>query len=542
MCSRPTRRGRLETIFTATLTALALLLAACSSGSSSNSDSGNASNSRASQIVAAQVAEPKSLDPAADTAANDFRILVNLYDGLVGYAPHSLKIVPKLAKSWKTTHGGTVYIFKLRHGVQFADGTPVNAKAIKFNFDRMLVKGAPGSKTGPFPLADQFFGEVKQVSAVGPETVRFTLKKPYAPFLSNLAYPTGLIVSPTAVKKYGKNFGHHPVGSGAFTFNSWEKNQKVVLKANKKYWGGTAKTKTLVFRPLKDDSARISALKSHDVDVAEDIPADNVKSLENTPGIKVQKQPGPAIWYVILNTKSRPFKNKLVRRAANYAINKKTIAKSILQNTATVLKGPIATAFKDDYNSSLTGFPYNLKKAKKLMKKAGYSNGADATFYIPSSGSGMLEPKAMGEAIQSDLSKIGLHVHIKTFEWNTYLDKVNAGLKNKADMAEMSWTVNDANQVPYLTLRTAAFPGKKGFNSGYYSDKAVDNLINKAQRTTDPDARAKILKKMQKRVVPDAPWLFVANETFTVGMTDHLKGFHVHPSFDLYFDHAYIQK
>jgi peptide/nickel transport system substrate-binding protein len=510
-------------------------LAACNgSGSAAGSDT-------KAQIVVGQVAEPKSLDPAADTAVNDFRILVNVYDGLVSYAPDSLDLKPGLAKSWKVSDGGKTYTFALRHGVKFQDGTPFNAKAVKYNFDRMLVKGAPGSDTGPFPLAKQFFGEVKDVSVVDDYTVKFTLKEPYAPFLANLAYPTGLIVSPAAVKKYGKSFGHHPVGTGAFKFQSWEANQNVTLQANPDYWNGKPPTKTLVFRPLPDASSRISALRSGGADIVVEVPPDNVKQLKSTSGIKVQSEAGPAVWFLILNTKSGPFKSKLVRQAANYAVDKKAIVDNVLQGTATVAKGPIAPAFGKAYDKSLTGYPFDLQKAKELMAEAGYAKGVNVTFYVTSSGSGMLEPKAMGEAIQAQLEKVGIHAQIKTFEWNTYLDKVNAGLEGKADMAEMAWMTNDPGTLPYLTLRTEAFPKKQGFNSGYYSNPKVDKLINQAQVTADPAKRDALFKKMQAIVVEDAPWLFVANGALTAAMTDHLHGFHLHPSFDLYFHKAYIK-
>ncbi|MDN5853429.1 MAG: ABC transporter substrate-binding protein, partial [Actinomycetia bacterium] len=118
--------------------ALTLALAqSCSSGDAGGSN-------RADQIVVGQVAEPKSLDPSTVTAVNDFRILVNIYDGLVAYAPDSLDVEPALAKKWKVSDDGRVYTFTLREGVKFQDGTPFNAQAVKFTFDRMLVKGAPG--------------------------------------------------------------------------------------------------------------------------------------------------------------------------------------------------------------------------------------------------------------------------------------------------------------------------------------------------------------------------------------------------------------
>ncbi len=168
-------------------------------------------------LVVGQIAEPSSLDPHVSTAANDFRIAVNIYDGLVRNTPGTLEIEPALATDWTISEDGLEYVFNLREGVTFHDGTPFNAEAVKFNFDRMLKEDHPFASTGPFPLAF-FFSAVKDVEVVDDLTVKFTLNEPFAPFMSNLASPTGLIVSPAAVEQYGADYGRHPVGTGPFKF------------------------------------------------------------------------------------------------------------------------------------------------------------------------------------------------------------------------------------------------------------------------------------------------------------------------------------
>ena len=160
-------------------------------------------------LVVGQIAEPKSLDPHAVTAVNDFRILMNLYDGLVRYKDGTLEVEPALATSWSISEDGTEYTFDLQSGITFHDGTPFNAEAVEFNFDRMLDESHPYHDTGPFPLSF-FFSAIQDVEVVDEDTVKFTLDAPYAPFLSNLAYPTGLIVSPEAVKNHGADFGRNP--------------------------------------------------------------------------------------------------------------------------------------------------------------------------------------------------------------------------------------------------------------------------------------------------------------------------------------------
>ena len=163
-------------------------------------------------LVVAQIAEPKSMDPATVTAVNDFRILMNVYDGLVRYKDGKLEVEPSLAESWEISDDGRVYTFQLRRGVKFHDGTDFNAEAVKFNFDRMLVKDHPQAGTGPFPLSF-FFSAIKETRVKGSHTVSFRMDEPYAPLLSNLAYPTGLIISPSAVKKHEKDVGRNPSGT-----------------------------------------------------------------------------------------------------------------------------------------------------------------------------------------------------------------------------------------------------------------------------------------------------------------------------------------
>mgnify|MGYP003325392693 CR=1 FL=1 len=159
--------------------------------------------------------------PATVTAVNDFRILMNMYDGLVRYKDGTLEVEPALAKSWTISDDGKTYTFSLRSGISFHDGSKFDANAVKFNFDRMLDKNHPYHNTGPFPLSF-FFSAIENVEVVSDNSVRFTLNAPYAPFLSNLAYPTGLIASPEAIKNNGSDFGRNPVGTGAFKFKSWK--------------------------------------------------------------------------------------------------------------------------------------------------------------------------------------------------------------------------------------------------------------------------------------------------------------------------------
>ncbi|SFK06020.1 ABC transporter substrate-binding protein [Celeribacter neptunius] len=479
-------------------------------------------------LIVGQIAEPKSLDPAAVTAVNDFRILVNLYEGLVKYAPGTLEVAPGLATSWEISEDGTEYTFHLREGVMFHDGTPFNAEAVKFNFDRMLNEDHPYYNTGPFPLAF-FFSAIEETTAVDTYTVKFKLNGPYAPFLSNLAYPTGLMVSPAAVEANGVDFGRNPAGTGPFKFAEWRSNEAVVIEKNPDYWGDPAGTEAVVFRPITDANTRVAEMLAGGIDMMVEVPPTALSQFQSD-AFNIVEQAGPHLWFLILNAKEGPFADKRVRQAANYAINKEALVNDVLEGTADVAAGPTPPAFAWAYNEALDPYPYDPEKAKELLAEAG-AEGASLTFYVTEGGSGMLDPIPMGTAIQADLEAVGLDVKIETYEWNTFLGEVNPGLEGKADMAEMAWMTNDPDTLPFLALRTEAWPDKGGFNSGYYSNPEVDALLEKARVSTNQEERATLYKEMQAIVQEDAPWVFVANWKQNAVTTDRVGNFSLEPSF-----------
>ena len=246
----------------------------------------------------------------------------------------------------------------------------------------------------------------------------------------------------------------------------------------------------------------------------------------------MHEQAGPHVWFLILNMKEGPFAEKAVRQAANYAINKESLVTDVLQGTAEVAAGPIPPAFAWAYNEEVEPYPYDPDKARELLAEAGY-DGEEITFYVTEGGSGMLDPVAMGTAIQADLAAVGMNVKIETYEWNTFLGQVNPGLEGKADMAEMAWMTNDPDTLPFLTLRTEAFPSEGGFNSGYYSNPEVDALLNQARVSVESEERATLYQQLQEIVHEDAPWVFVANWVQGAVTTANIEGFSLQPSFFL---------
>lgn len=480
-------------------------------------------------LVVGQSAEPRSLDPHVATATTDFRIAANIYEGLVRFAEGSLEIAPALAERWEISPDGRTYTFYLRRGVTFHDGTLLDAEAVRFNFGRLLEEDHPWYSTGPFPLSF-FFEKIQAIETPDSHTVVFRLSESFAPFLANLAYPTGFMVSPAAVRKYGREFGRHPVGTGPFVFECWESNRAVRLTRNPQYWDGTARLAKVIFRPIADGNARMTELLTGGCDVVVDVPPDVVTYFRKRPGFRILEATGPHLWFLILNTKEGPFADRRVRLAANLAIDRAAMVRDLLQGTATLATGPVPSAFVWATEASQEPFPHDPEEALRLVREAGYE-GATVTLYASEGGSGMLAPREMAAAIQADLAAIGLQVKIETFEWSTYLDRVNSGLEGQADMAQMAWMVNDPDTLPYLALRSEAMPANGGFNSGYYNNPEMDRLIREGRAAVNPLERARIYRQLQRLAREDVPWVYVASWRQNAAVRDVVRGLELQPSF-----------
>jgi peptide/nickel transport system substrate-binding protein len=486
-------------------------------------------------VMVALHAEPKSLDPHVATALNDFRVIVNLYQGLVRFREGSLDVEPGLAERYRVSADGLRYTFELRRGVRFHDGTPFDARAVKYNFARMLDPEHPRRDTGPFPLGF-FFEAVERVDVEAEHRVVFILKRPFAPLLSNLAYPTGFIVSPAAVERHGTAYGRHPAGTGPFRLVEWTGHHRIVLERVADAVPGEPPVR-VVFRPLGDEATRVAELSAKTLDLLPELSPDTVGAFRDHPDFVVHEQVGPHLWFAILNTRVPPFDDRRVRRAVNYAVDKRAIAVHVLNGTASVAAGPIPKAFEWAYDPELEPYPHDPERARRLIEASGHA-GTRLVFYVPEGGSGMLSPVQMATAIQADLAEVGLDVRLERYEWNAYLAKVNAGLPPDAHLAAMAWMTNDPDTLPYLTLRSAAQP-PDGFNSGFYSNPDVDSLIERAHTTTERGERAVLYRRLARLIHDEAPWLVVASWKQNAVASRSLGGFALQPSFFLDLEHAF---
>ncbi len=484
----------------------------------------------AGTLVVGLVAEPVNLDPPQVTDLNSNRVGRRIVETLVTFPEESTQIVPGLAESWTISKDGLQYTFKLRRGITFHDGTPLNAEAVKFSIERQINPNHPAYKLGKYPFANFFFGNVKAVEVLSEERVAFLLNEARASFIAVLAQGAASIVSPTAVMKWGPDYPTHPVGTGPFRFASWDRGQRVVLEKNPTYWKYPVKVERVIYRPIVEDQARLTELLTGTLDVIVGVPADFVSQLEQNAKITLLKQVGAHVWYLGMNNQKKPFDDKRVRQALNYAVNKDAIVKDVLKGTGAASRGPVLPGTWGA-DPALKPYPYDPERAKKLLAEAGYPSGFSTTLWVPESGSGMQAPVAMSTVMQSNLKAVGVNVSLQTMEWGAYLAKLRT---KEQELFALSWMAGteDPDMVMYPLLHSSQWT-PVGPNRALYKNARFDALLAQARLTTDQARRAQLYKEAQRILIDDAPWVFVDHEIQIAALTKRVQGFKLHPSFDL---------
>ena len=475
----------------------------------------------AGTLVVGLVAEPVNLDPAQVTDLNSNRVGRRIVETLVTFPEESTQVVPGLAESWTVSKDGLRYTFKLRKGITFHDGTAI---------ERQIDPDHPFSKLGKYPFANYNFGNVKAVEVVDPSTVEFVLKEPRASFLAVLTAGAASVVSPTAVKKFGADYALQPVGTGPFKYVSWDRGQRVVLEKNARYWRYPVKIDRVVYRPIVEDQARLTELLTGSLDLIVGVPPDFVGQLETSGKATLRKQVGAHVWYLGINNQKKPFEDKRVRQALNYAVNKEAIVRDVLKGTGSLSRGPVLPATWGA-ESSLKPYPYDPERARKLLAEAGYPNGFSTSLWVPESGSGMQSPVAMSTVIQSNLKAVGVTVALATMEWGAYLAKLRT---KEQELFALSWMAGneDPDMVMYPLLHSSQWT-PLGPNRALYKNARFDELLHQARLVTDQGKRAELYREAQRILVDDPPWIFIDHEIQTAAHAKRVQGFKLHPSFDL---------
>ena len=376
-------------------------------------------------------------------------------------------------------------------------------------------------------------GIIKSLVKVDEYTFKITFYDYPAPLLAQLATPMLAISSPTAVKKWGKDYMYHPVGSGPYIFKEWIPDDKIVLEANPNYWGEKPKIKTLVYRVIQEPTARFLELQAGTVDWAYDINIDDIPAAKADPNLDTWPIPPMTIGYVAINQDwvdakgNKPFKDVRVRQAIAHAINKEAIVQALYPGTGIVAKSFMPPALWG-YNDDFEDYNYNSAWAKELLKQAGYPDGFKTNLWVmPVSRGYFPDPPKVGEAIQADLKAVGIDAEIVTYDWGTYLDKVLNGGEHA--MCMLGWMPDFPDPDNYLF--TFFSGGDRQFAEGP-PDAHLYEVLLRAKSEINPEVRKQLYYEANAiihGVVPGVP--IVHNGEFFASRKG-LSGFKPSPLFE----------
>jgi len=494
----------------------------------------------------ARNADCEFLDPVLNNSNMDIWVSTNINNGLLLPTDDARHVRPGLATSYAVSEGGKRMTLKLRPGIKFADGSPVTTDDVIWSLDR-----ASNQNNGEFAF---LLASIDKVSAPAPDTIQIDLKHPDPTLPSALAtFNAAIMPHKLFEAASGKNddekahsFAEHPVGAGPFVVTSWQRGSKMVLKRNPYYWEDGADGKKLPYVDevdmtiVPDDATRILQLQGGQVDVAEFIPYARVKELQSDPNLTMDLFPSTKITYLQLNAKPKlndgtpnPLSNQLVRQALNYAINKQALIQITTHGLGTPM-GSLIPSTTPLYYSAGPAYPYDIAKAKALLKQAGYASGFPINVMIQS---GAADDTSNVSAIQQMWAQLGVKVSIQQHDAATMDDLFH---KFDYQIRTAYWT-NDIADPSEITGYCAWYPQNESEYSGW-DDKTIDQLFEQSETEQDPAKRATEYKELQTRYVDDAPIFFMYETPFAAATRKQVKGFFQLPLGNDVFDVAYIEK
>lgn len=489
---------------------LGISLSGCGSKASNNATKAS------DTLIYAQGAEPRGLDPALVDDGESAKVMSNIYEGLLKYNKDSTKVEPSLAKSWDVSPDGLTYTFHLQEGVKFQDGTDFNAEAVKFNIDRQL----PAQVTEDMAYASFVYGSVKNVEVVDKNTVKINLTSPSTPLLNNLAMIMAApMVSPKALKDNNNNVNQAPCGTGPYKFVKWDKDQNIVLVRNEEYWGPKALTKNVIFKFIKDNSARVVALNNGEADMIDGIDATVIKQITDA-GDKIFQAPGMNINYMAYNTSRAPFNNQKLRAAISQSINVSEMAKSLYQGYSETATSILPT-FMEGYDQSISQVAYDPTAAAKTLKAAGLTSVHMITYTNPrpyNSATGQV----LAESVQGYLSKVGVKVTLDSYDWTTYKEKLKAG---DYDIAFYGWIGDNGDPDNFMNLLSSE---DQTMNISLYNNPEFKSLIAKGLTTPTGAERNAIYTQLEKIAAADAVWLPISHAQTLCAYKPNIKNFYFH--------------
>jgi len=458
-------------------------------------------------INMARNADMLTFDPFATEDDPSIFVELQVYDRLVKLAASNSGVEPELATSWNVAPDGLTATFTLRPGVKFSDGSPLTADDVVFSLTRAI------DQNGSWGF---LFSPVKSVTKVDEKTVRLNMSEPFAPLLPALSTFAGSIYSKANFEKWGKDAGQHPLGTGAFVLDSWQKGSQLALTKNPQYWqSGKPKVDRIVMRVVGDDNSRVLLLQSGQVDIIDFVPPNQVQPLMSA-GQKIQKVEGTAILRYTLNETVKPLDEANVRCAMAHAIDRAAVAKNIYFGQAAVARSllPSSTLYHDPNADPVT---FDLAKAKALLAKSSVPQGFTVSANLPA-GNQTLQDVA--QIWSAGLKQIGITLKIELLETTTLIQMRNA---EKYSIYNAAWT-NDTPDPDELLGVALDFSSQHAAHTFYNNPKAKELLLQQ-RRELDPKKRQGIVTELQRIVNHDCPQIYVVHVPRIYGTTAAISGF-----------------
>ncbi|MET9315269.1 ABC transporter substrate-binding protein [Kribbella sp. NPDC003505] len=414
------------------------------------------------------------------------------------------KIVPVLATSWENPDP-TTWVFKLRSGVKFSDGTPFTAKDVVASYERHKKLDGP-----LVPL----YSTVTSFAATDDQTVTVKTSKPLGTLLSSL---TLLFIGPAA-KIDTDGFFNKPIGTGPFTVTAFQPDEKLELAANPTYWDGAPKLNKLEFVNIPEVAGRITGLENGEVDVLTQIPPDQVGSVQGSDRITYSTTPSWTYYFDWFNSNRKPFTDKRVRQAMWHALNLEGTVKDLFGDLASVAQAPLAQGVIGA--PKLSPYTYDPAKAKQLLTEAGYPNGFTTSMQWPLEGGPNI--RALAQAMISDWAKIGVTVKPLEKERAQWLE----------DFGKLNWDMNLQTNVTgtgdadYTLARLYVCTAKRNG----YCNPALDKLLLEARSSVDQAARPKLYQQAGQTIWDDAVGIFPAELASNAAVRSRVQGFVMPPS------------
>ena len=455
-----------------------------------------------------------SFDPIVPFDNMSIWTMLLIYDQVIRVDAKGTGLEGGLAETWDVSDDNLTFTFHLRDA-NFHDGTPCTSEDVVFCLDRTVK----GEESGWAFL----FSAVDKIEAPDPKTVVITLKQPWAPFEADLALYGASIFPKAALDAQGDKLWEHPIGTGPFMFDSWEKGAQVVLKKYPGYWDeGKPYLDELVFKVLTDSNARVLQLQGGELDIATDVPFNQIEPLSANPDYVLVPDAVAKIDYIGLNVTRPPLDDQKLRQAINYAVDKDAIVKNVLFGA-----GQPATSYlplMPGHDPDAKGYPYDLEKAKQLVAE---SAGKDGFKFELLTGVGDAVGSQVCQLVAASLAQIGGTVTITQVEPGIFTERVNE--KQDFDAYKGYYTTDIIDPDELTAFAVYSKGGAKAVWTGYKNDE-VEKLVEDAETELDPEKRQEIYNKIQAIHLDDAPFIFLYYPSGRTATQAYVKNFHVLPT------------